>query len=111
MVCINICRKIAMGGVMRCLDVLASYMILKRVSPVSHSVGNCVKRAVVITSSVILFKTPVTPLNAFGTTMALIGVLVYSLVVVGCKQNKFGPDSPLCRPVYEELDLVEGAGI
>ena len=96
---------------MRCIDVLSSYMILKRVSPVSHSVGNCVKRAVVITSSLIFFKTAVSPLNAIGTSLALLGVLVYSLVVVGCKQNKFGPDSPLCRPVYEEMDLVEGAGI
>jgi len=93
------------------VDVLTSYMILKQVSPVTHSVGNCVKRAIVITSSVILFRTAISPVNIFGTSMALMGVLVYSLVVVGCKQNKFGPDSPLCRPVYEELDLVEGAGI
>jgi len=106
-----ILQKTAIGGVMRCIDVLSSYMILKRVSPVSHSVGNCVKRAIVITSSVIFFKSKVSALNAFGTTLALLGVLVYSLVVVGCKQNKFGPDSPLCRPVYEEMDLVEGAGI
>jgi len=43
-----------------------SYMILQRVSPVTHSVGNCVKRVVVIVSSVIIFKTPVSPVNAFG---------------------------------------------
>lgn len=43
-----------------------SYMILQRVSPVTHSVGNCVKRVVVIVSSVIFFQTPVSPVNAFG---------------------------------------------
>ncbi|KAK3224809.1 hypothetical protein Dsin_004671 [Dipteronia sinensis] len=43
-----------------------SYMILQRVSPVTHSVGNCVKRVVVIVSSVIVFKTAVTPINALG---------------------------------------------
>lgn len=43
-----------------------SYMILQRVSPVTHSVGNCVKRVVVIVSSVIIFRTPVNPVNAVG---------------------------------------------
>lgn len=43
-----------------------SYMILARVSPVSHSVGNCVKRVVVIVSSVLFFRTPVSPVNALG---------------------------------------------
>ena len=33
-----------------------SYMILERVSPVTHSIGNCVKRVVVIVATVIFFK-------------------------------------------------------
>ncbi|XP_044477660.1 phosphoenolpyruvate/phosphate translocator 1, chloroplastic-like [Mangifera indica] len=57
-----------------------SYMILQRVSPVTHSVGNCVKRVVVIVSSVIVFKTPVSPVNALGTGIALAGVFLYSRV-------------------------------
>ncbi|OIW15398.1 hypothetical protein TanjilG_15781 [Lupinus angustifolius] len=57
-----------------------SYMILQRVSPVTHSVGNCVKRVVVIVSSVIFFKTAVSPVNAFGTAIALTGVFLYSRV-------------------------------
>ncbi|WCJ36084.1 Phosphoenolpyruvate/phosphate translocator 1 chloroplastic [Euphorbia peplus] len=57
-----------------------SYMILQRVSPVTHSVGNCVKRVVVIVSSVIFFKTPVSPINAIGTGIALAGVFLYSRV-------------------------------
>ncbi|XP_031277720.1 phosphoenolpyruvate/phosphate translocator 1, chloroplastic [Pistacia vera] len=57
-----------------------SYMILQRVSPVTHSVGNCVKRVVVIVSSVIVFKTPVSPINALGTGIALAGVFLYSRV-------------------------------
>ncbi|TXG50265.1 hypothetical protein EZV62_022789 [Acer yangbiense] len=57
-----------------------SYMILQRVSPVTHSVGNCVKRVVVIVSSVIVFKTAVTPINALGTGIALAGVFLYSRV-------------------------------
>ncbi|RLN34752.1 phosphoenolpyruvate/phosphate translocator 1, chloroplastic-like [Panicum miliaceum] len=43
-----------------------SYMILARVSPVTHSVGNCVKRVVVIVTSVLFFRTPVSPVNSLG---------------------------------------------
>ncbi|KAK7330498.1 hypothetical protein VNO77_24693 [Canavalia gladiata] len=57
-----------------------SYMILQKVSPVSHSVGNCVKRVVVIVSAVLFFRTPVSPINAFGTAIALAGVFLYSRV-------------------------------
>ncbi|XP_027126606.1 triose phosphate/phosphate translocator, non-green plastid, chloroplastic-like [Coffea eugenioides] len=55
-----------------------SYMILQRVSPVTHSVGNCVKRVVVIVSSVLFFRTPVSPINSLGTGIALAGVFLYS---------------------------------
>ncbi|XP_047341768.1 phosphoenolpyruvate/phosphate translocator 1, chloroplastic-like [Impatiens glandulifera] len=57
-----------------------SYMILQRVSPVTHSVGNCVKRVVVIVSSVFVFRTPVSPINSLGTGIALAGVFLYSRV-------------------------------
>ncbi|XP_062191717.1 phosphoenolpyruvate/phosphate translocator 2, chloroplastic-like [Phragmites australis] len=55
-----------------------SYMILARVSPVTHSVGNCVKRVVVIVTSVMFFRTPVSPINSIGTAIALAGVFLYS---------------------------------
>ncbi|XP_020571792.1 phosphoenolpyruvate/phosphate translocator 2, chloroplastic [Phalaenopsis equestris] len=57
-----------------------SYMILSRVSPVTHSVGNCVKRVVVIVTSVLFFRTPVSPINSIGTGIALAGVFLYSRV-------------------------------
>ncbi|CAO2210698.1 unnamed protein product [Urochloa humidicola] len=55
-----------------------SYMILAVVSPVTHSVGNCVKRVVVIVTSVLFFRTPVSPINSLGTAIALAGVFIYS---------------------------------
>ena len=57
-----------------------SYMILQRVSPVTHSVGNCVKRVVVIVAAVIFFKNPVSPINGVGTAVALAGVYGYTRV-------------------------------
>ncbi|GJN16490.1 hypothetical protein PR202_gb03488 [Eleusine coracana subsp. coracana] len=56
-----------------------SYLELENtVSPVTHSVGNCVKRVVVIVTSVLFFKTPVSPINSLGTGIALAGVFLYS---------------------------------
>lgn len=43
-----------------------SYMILQRVSPVTHSIGNCLKRVIVIVASVIFFKNPVSQQNVIG---------------------------------------------
>lgn len=103
-------RWLVVGGLCRCADVLASYMILQRVSPVTHSVGNCVKRAVVIVSSILFFRTSMRPLNVAGTVLALFGVLCYSVIVSACKQNTFGKESGLCKPVYGEV-LEDGAGI
>eukprot|EP00775_Hariotina_reticulata_P011709 gene11709-11854_t len=55
-----------------------SYMILSRVTPVTHSIGNCVKRVVVIVASVIAFQNPMSMQNAIGTGLALFGVFLYS---------------------------------
>ena len=57
-----------------------SYMILSRVTPVTHSIGNCVKRVVVIIASVIAFQNPMSAQNAAGTAVALGGVFLYSQV-------------------------------
>lgn len=57
-----------------------SYMILQRVSPVTHSIGNCLKRVIVIVASVIFFKNPVSKQNIIGTSIALAGVFAYSQV-------------------------------
>ncbi|KAF2308501.1 hypothetical protein GH714_010072 [Hevea brasiliensis] len=48
-----------------------SYMILEMVNPVTHAVGNCVKRVVVIVSSVIFFQTPISPINSLASNLAL----------------------------------------
>ncbi|KAF6164115.1 hypothetical protein GIB67_017699 [Kingdonia uniflora] len=59
---------------------MLSYMILQRVSPVTHSVANCVKRVAVIVASVLFFKTHVSAANSIGTGVALAGVFLYSRV-------------------------------
>ena len=48
-----------------------SYMILQRVSPVTHSIGNCLKRVIVIVASVIVFQNPMSRQNMIGAGRTL----------------------------------------
>jgi hypothetical protein len=56
----------------------ASFLALARLSPVTHSVTNTLKRVVVVTSN-IFSNTPVTRLEGFGSVVAVLGTLLYSL--------------------------------
>ena len=75
-----IIKKACIAGLMFHSYQQVSYMILQRVSPVTHSVGNCVKRVIVIVASVVAFRNPVSMVNGVGTAIALAGVFVYSQV-------------------------------
>ena len=48
------------------LGMQVSYMILARVTPVTHSIGNCLKRVIVIVASVIFFQNPMSQQNMLG---------------------------------------------
>ncbi|CAN4079220.1 unnamed protein product [Withania somnifera] len=74
----ELCMRLFLAGFGLHTYQQVSYMILQMVSPVTHAVGNCVKRVVVIVSSVIFFQTPVSPTNSLGTALALAGVFLYS---------------------------------
>lgn len=55
-----------------------SYMSLDEISPLTFSVGNTMKRISVIVSSIIIFQTPVQPVNALGAAIAVFGTFIYS---------------------------------
>lgn len=57
----------------------ASFLALARLSPVTHSVANTLKRVVIIVASCIVFKTPMTLLGGIGSGIAVLGTLLYSL--------------------------------
>jgi len=62
-----------------------AFLALGRVNPVTHAVGNTIKRVVIIIASVIAFKTPISSLGIIGSSIAITGTLLYSLA-----KNKFG---------------------
>jgi len=57
----------------------ASFLALSRLSPVTHSVANTLKRVVIIVASCIVFKTPMSLLGGIGSGVAVLGTLLYSL--------------------------------
>jgi len=61
-----------------------AFLALDSVNPVTHAVGNTIKRVVVILASVLFFGTQMTPLGTLGSAIAIAGVLLYSLA-----KNKF----------------------
>ena len=62
-----------------------AFLALGRVNPVTHAVGNTVKRVVIIVASVIAFKTPISTQGIIGSTIAIVGTLLYSI-----SKTKFG---------------------
>jgi hypothetical protein len=60
----------------------------QQVNPVTHAVGNTIKRVVIIVASVIAFKTPMSTGSIIGSSIAIAGTLMYSLAMNGAKEKK-----------------------
>uniref|UniRef100_A0A6U2FK39 Sugar phosphate transporter domain-containing protein n=1 Tax=Hemiselmis andersenii TaxID=464988 RepID=A0A6U2FK39_HEMAN len=57
-----------------------AFMVLDLLDPVGQAVGNTVKRVVIIIAGTIVFNKPLTQQGIIGSSVAIGGVLVYSLV-------------------------------
>lgn len=69
---------VIVSGVFYHLYNQSSYQALDEISPLTFSVGNTMKRVVVIVASVVAFRNPVRPLNALGSAIAILGTFLYS---------------------------------
>jgi solute carrier family 35 protein E1 len=58
-----------------------SFWILGSISPITHAVGNTVKRVIIIFASIIILKSPITNYGILGSTIAIFGTLMYSLAM------------------------------
>ncbi|KAJ0970939.1 hypothetical protein J5N97_018898 [Dioscorea zingiberensis] len=80
---------VLLSGIFYHLYNQSSYQALDRISPLTFSVGNTMKRVVVIVSSVLVFRNPIMPLNALGSAIAIFGTFLYSQAsMFGKKQKK-----------------------
>lgn len=57
-----------------------AFITLNRVSPLTHSIANTIKRVCIILATVIVFGNKLTPLGALGSTLAVAGTFVYSIM-------------------------------
>mmetsp|Transcript_27748 Transcript_27748/g.31144 ORF Transcript_27748/g.31144 Transcript_27748/m.31144 type:complete len:390 (-) Transcript_27748:366-1535(-) len=64
-----------------------AFLALGKVNPVTHAVGNTIKRVVIIVASVIAFKTPMSTGSIIGSTIAIAGTLMYSLAMNASKKK------------------------
>ncbi|XP_041480020.1 solute carrier family 35 member E2A-like [Lytechinus variegatus] len=65
-------------GIFFHLQSITAYALMGRISPVTHSVANTVKRALLIWLSILTFGNPVTLYSGIGTLIVVFGVLLYN---------------------------------
>jgi solute carrier family 35 protein E1 len=56
-----------------------AFLCLDNVAPVTHALGNTIKRVVIIIASVLAFGTKMTSQGILGSSIAIAGVLLYSI--------------------------------
>jgi solute carrier family 35, member E1 len=56
-----------------------AFLALDNVAPVTHALGNTIKRVVIIITSVLVFGNKMSTQGAVGSAIAILGVLLYSL--------------------------------
>ena len=76
-----------------CIHILSSCLTPSfsshtQVNPVTHAVGNTIKRVVIIVASVVAFKTPMSTGSIIGSSVAIAGTLMYSLAMNASKTKK-----------------------
>ncbi|XP_062162396.1 triose phosphate/phosphate translocator, chloroplastic-like [Alnus glutinosa] len=61
---------------------------LERVAPLTHAVGNVLKRVFVIGFSIIVFGNRISTQTGIGTAIAIAGVAIYSLIKANIEEEK-----------------------
>merc|ERR1711862_683537 len=79
---------LALGGATYYAYNEVAFLALGKVNPVTHAVGNTIKRVVIIVASAVAFKTPMSTGSIIGSSIAIAGTLLYSLAMNASKKKK-----------------------
>mmetsp|Transcript_10159 Transcript_10159/g.14361 ORF Transcript_10159/g.14361 Transcript_10159/m.14361 type:complete len:388 (-) Transcript_10159:441-1604(-) len=82
----SIASLLALGGATYYAYNEVAFLALGKVNPVTHAVGNTIKRVVIIVASVVAFKTPMSTGSIIGSSIAIAGTLLYSLAMNATKK-------------------------
>lgn len=66
------------NGIFYHIQSVAAFAIMAYISPITHSVANTVKRALLIWLSILIFHNPVTFFSGVGTLTVIFGVILYN---------------------------------
>jgi len=83
----SLASLLALGGATYYAYNEVAFLALGKVNPVTHAVGNTIKRVVIIVASVVAFKTPMSTGSIIGSTIAILGTLMYSLAMNATKKK------------------------
>ncbi|KAL9236800.1 hypothetical protein vseg_011428 [Gypsophila vaccaria] len=70
------------------LNIQLATNTLERVAPLTHAVGNVLKRVFVIGFSIIVFGNKISTQTAIGTSIAIAGVAAYSFIKAKIEEEK-----------------------
>ena len=73
-------RQMALDGFYYYAYNEVAFFTLNQVAPVTHSIANTFKRVAIILATVIVFGNKLTPLGAVGSSLAVGGTFLYSLM-------------------------------
>jgi len=83
----SLATLLALGGASYYAYNEVAFLALGKVNPVTHAVGNTIKRVVIIVASVVAFKTPMSTGSIIGSSIAIAGTLLYSLAMNASKKK------------------------
>jgi solute carrier family 35 protein E1 len=84
----SLAALLGLGGISYYAYNEVAFLALGKVNPVTHAVGNTIKRVVIIIASVVAFKTPMSTGSIIGSSIAIAGTLMYSLAMNASKGKK-----------------------
>lgn len=73
----SILEYLILASITHCIYNMSSFLILEHITPVSHSIGNALRRVYIVIFAIVWFGNPMNIMNLFGTLLALLGVVIY----------------------------------
>lgn len=87
-----------LDGLLNFLYNVLAFTMISCLTPLSYAIAGSTKRLVVIILSILVLHNPVTKMNLFGISLALLGVLLYNQVKYNEKKQEQVQSIPLSTP-------------